>query len=267
MNQNAPRFAPLGIVGAAAGAYLAAFGGVLALLAAHDAADGIGCAAPLLLALWLARTSQADRQQYVARLMAAALMLPLLQLMAFGDRMAWPPVVALVLLHFATFVGSVLWLASATTRIAPPAGTPRLPADGLLAQLQALPIVMRRDAASPAWIVDHGFEADDARSHRILLDLDAARGTVFVRELLGASGARPRDAGEASMRRPGDPLLDAARPDSQRVWARVRQASIINPDQLAQAAPATDPDTLVRQLCARVLRSGWVWQPVLVGPR
>lgn len=267
MTDALPRFAPLSFVGAAACAYLAAFGGLLAWLAATDAVDVIACAAPLLLALWLARSSQADRQQYIARLMAAALMAPLLQLMGLADRLAWPPVIALVLLHAAALVGAVFWLASATTRIAPPAGTPRLPADRLLAQLQQLPIVMRRDATSAAWIVEHGFEADEARSHRILLDLDAGRGMVFVREQLGASGARPRDADEASMRRPGDPLLDAARPDTQRVWARVRQASIINPDQLADDAPATDPDTLVRQLCARVLRCGWVWQPVLARPR
>ena len=267
MNSAPPRFVPLGFVGVAACGYLAAFGGVLALLAATDPVDAIGCAAPLLLALLLARTSQTDRQQYTARLMAAALMLPLLQLMLFGDRLAWPPLAALAIVHFAAFVGAVFWLASATTRIAPPVGTARTPPDQLLEQLQALPIAIRRDAASPTWIIDHRFEADEARSHRVLLDLDASRGTVFVREQIGASGARPRDADEASMRSLGDDIVDAARPDAQFIWARCWQASIINPDQLAAAAPANDPDTVVLQLCALVLRCGWIWQPVLIRPR
>ena len=263
-----PRFAPLGFVGVAACTYLAAFGAVLALLTARDVLDVVACTAPVLLALLLARTSQGDRQQYMVRLLAVALMPPLLQLMGFGDRLVWPQVITGVLVHFGALVGAVFWLASATTRVAPPIGTTRLTPDVLLAQLQALPmIVMRRDAASPAWIVDHTFEADEARSHRILLDLDAQCGTVFVREQVGATGARPRNADEASMRRVGDEMLDAARPDAQFIWTRSWQASVINPDQLADTAPAKDPATLVRQLCALVLRGGWVWQPVLMRPR
>jgi hypothetical protein len=262
-----PRFVPLGFVGMAACGYLAAFGSTLALLVAADPVDAIGCAAPLLLAVLLARTSQLDRQQYLARLMAAALMLPMLQLMLFSDRVAWPPLVALAIVHFATVVGAVFWMASATTRIAPPVGTARTPPEQLLAQLQALRIGIRRDTASPSWIVDHRFEAGEARSHRVLLDIDASRGTVFVREQVGASGASPRDADEASMRQVGDDIVDAARPDAQLVWSRCWQASIINPDQLAAAAPANDPDGVVLQLCALVLRCGWVWQPVLMRPR
>jgi hypothetical protein len=261
------RFVPLGFVGLAACCYLSAFGGLLAWLAAADPVDAIGCAAPLLLAMLLARTSQADRQQYIARLMAVALMSPLLQLMLFGDRLAWPPIVALAIVHFATVVGAVFWLASATTRIAPPIGAAPTPPEQLLKELQALPMAIRRDAASPTWIVDHRFETDEARSHRILLDLDASRGTVFVREQIGASGARPREADEASMRRVGDDIVDAARPDAQFIWSRCWQTSIINLDQLAAPAPANDPDTVVLQLCALVLRCGWTWQPVLIRPR
>ncbi|MGM9490455.1 hypothetical protein [Ideonella sp. YS5] len=239
----------------------------MALLAATDPVDAIVCAAPLLLALVLARTSQQDRQQYIARLLAAALMSPLLQLMFFSDRLSWPIVVVLAVAHFAAVVGAVFWLASATTRIAPPIGTPRTSPGQLLEQMQELPLPIRREGPSPTWIIDHGFETGEARSHRILLDVDPSRGTVFVREQVGASGARPRDADEASMRHVGDDIIDASRPDAQFVWTRCWQASIINLDQLGDPAPAKDPDSVVLQLCALVLRCGWIWQPVLIRPR
>ena len=104
--------------------------------------------------------------------------------------------------------------------------------------------------------------------------------TVRVRELLGASGAAPRDADEASMRSIGDAAFDPARPDAQRISSRTAQASMIDPARLqatrlvlrdgqagpvpeARARTAADPDALVTLLCALVTRSGYAWQPSL----
>lgn len=260
-----PVFAPLAPMGLAVTLYLAAFGAALVGL---QTGPGRGvaalCAAPAALAAVLAFTSQADRQQYIARLLAAALMLPILLLMALLDDLPGAASATLALLHAATSVAGVFGLASATTRVAPPAGTPRLQATALLTRLQALPLVVTRDGSGCTWVVEHAFGIDETRSHRVLLDIDPRRGTVFVREQLGATAAAPRGADEASMRALVDEAFDATRPDAQRVWLRRWQASILQPQQLATAGPARDADGVVLQLCQTVLRCGWVWQPVLL---
>lgn len=263
-----PLFAPLGRVGGAAVLYLGVFGAALvAVQPAPDLGLVLGCAAPAGLAALLACTSQADRQQYVARLVATVLMLPIVLLMAFGAEPPLAATVALVAGHALAFVAGVFWLASATTRVLPALGTPRLSVQALLAKLQALPFVMTRDGDT--WIVEHGFDNDQARSHRVLLDIDMALGTVYVREQLGASGAAPRDADERSMRDLGDEAFDAARPDARRVWLRQWQASILQPHQLQGGEPAQEKtaDGALLQLCRLVLRCGWVWQPVLLKRR
>src|SRR6185295_5004480 len=106
--------------------------------------------------------------------------------------------------------------------------------------------------------------------------------TVRVRERVGASGAKPRSAEEASMRSAGDSAVDPTRPEAQRISSRSAQAQMIDPARLqatrlvlsegrADPAPDTlaasvrDPDALVVLLCAVVTRSGWAWQPLLFG--
>lgn len=242
------------------------------------------CAAPALVTLVLAATSQADRRQYVARTLAAAMMLPLLQLMWARE----PPRVAsvallggLALLHVAAFLAAVLWLAVAATRVQAAPGVPPVSAGVLVARLHSLaalglPVRVGPGNSTDEWVVDLLDEADPDRSHRVRLSLDAAAACVRVRERLGASAAVPHDAEEASMRSIGDPAFDPARPQARHVWARVAQATMVEPQRLdavrlrwsaegvAAAEPgARDAESLVTLLAALVVRSGWHWQPLL----
>jgi hypothetical protein len=117
---------------------------------------------------------------------------------------------------------------------------------------------------------------DPARSHGVFMRLDTTRRCVHVAERLGAAGATPQDADEASLRRVGDPLLDAARPQAQRVWGMTRQATLIDPHRLAALmqlmaargvaraatdATALDAEGTLTLLCAVVTTSGWDWSP------
>ena len=132
---DAPRMAPLGRVPVVAVAHLACMGGLAwAWLVIAGASRGVFeaviCAAPALLAFGLGLTSQADRQQYVARLVACAAMLPILLMMWAGSqdaaaatpdtsllaRRPWIFFTAFALLHAAAFLASIAWLAAAVTR-------------------------------------------------------------------------------------------------------------------------------------------------------
>ena len=88
---DAPRMAPLGRLPVVAVAHLALMGGLawawLVIAGAdHGLFEALICAAPAVLALRLGFTSQADRQQYVARLLACAAMLPILLMMWAGSQ-------------------------------------------------------------------------------------------------------------------------------------------------------------------------------------
>ena len=305
MPVDAPRMAPLGLLPVAAVAQLAAMGGLAwAWLAIAGAEPGVLealiCAAPALLAFGLGFTSQADRQQYVARLVACAAMLPVLLMMWAGSqdaadaapntgllaRQPWIFFTAFALLHVALFLAAVAWLAASVTRVeAAPRSAP-VPDAVLVQRLRSLaaagvPIDVTAGAAPGGWAVALRLAAA-GRTHRVLLQIGERRRTVRVRERLGASGAAPRDAGEASMRSIGDPAFDPTRPDAQRVASRVAQASMIDPARLqattlvlrdgqaepapqAVAATTADPDGVVTLLCALVTRSGYAWQPLLFG--
>lgn len=242
------------------------------------------CTAPALLTLALGATSQDDRRQYIARTMAAALMLPLLQLMWAAEPPRVAPVgllVGLVLLHVAVFLGAVLWLAAATTRIDAAPGVAPVAPGLLVARLQSLaalglPLQVAPGEGTGEWVIDLLGDADPARAHRVLLTIDPAAGGVQVRERLGASGAAPRSADEASMRAPGAPAFDPARPPARRVWARVAQATMIEPQRLAAVrlrwapegvaaaeAGGRDAESLLTLIAAVVTRSGWRWQPLM----
>lgn len=280
-----PSFGGLGAAGAALALWPALQGGVLwAWGSDRGPLAAALCAAPALATLALAATSQHDRRQYVARTLAAAMMLPLLQLMWALE----PPRVAsvalltgLALLHVAAFLAAVLWLAVVATRVqAAPGVAPVSPGD-LVARLRSLvalglPLRVGPGAAAGEWVVDLVDEVHPDRGHHVRLSLDAAAACVRVRERLGASAAVPRSADEASMRSIGDPAFDPARPPAQRVWARVAQATMVephrldavrlrwSPDGVAAADPgARDAESLVTLLAAVVVRSGWHWQPLL----
>lgn len=278
-------FGSLRTVGAALALWPALLGGALwAWGSDRGAFASLVCVAPALLTLALAATSQDDRRQYVVRTMAAALMLPLLQLMWAAE----PPRVAstalliiLALLHIAVFLAAVLWLATATTRIEPAPGVASIAPAQLLARLRSLaalnlPLQVRPGDADHEWVVDLNCDAGPGRAHRVLLTLDARAFRVRVRERLGACGAAPRDADEASMRSIGDPAFDPTRPAARRIRASVAQATMIEPQRLAAVrlrwspegvaeaeAGAGDAEAMLTLLAALVTRSGWHWQPLL----
>jgi hypothetical protein len=280
-----PSFGGLGAVGATLALWPALQGGMLwAWGSDRGPLAAALCAAPALATLALAATSQADRRQYVARTLAAAMMLPLLQLMWALE----PPRVAsaallvgLALLHVAAFLAAVLWLAMVATRVQPAPGVAPVSPGLLVARLRSLaalglPLRVGPGDSAHEWLVDLLDDAHPDRSHRVRLWLDPAAACVRVRERLGASAAVPRDADEASMRSLGDPAFDPARPQARRVWTRVAQVTMVEPQRLdavrlrwsAEGVAAADPggrdaESLVTLLAALVVRSGWHWQPLL----
>ena len=299
---DVPRMAPLGRLPLLGVAHLAAMGTLAwAWLAIAGAERGLLealiCGAPAALALVLGFTSQADRQQYVVRLLACAAMLPILLMMWAGSQDApeataetnllarhpWIFFVGFALLHAVTFVAAVAWLARAVTRVEACAGCPPVPAALLLQRLRSLaahgvPFDVSAGTRPGEWeLALHQAEAE--RSHRVLLQIDESARIVRVRERLGASGARPRSADEASMRGIGDAAIDPTRPEAQRISSRVAQASMIDPERLRAtrllmhegqaepapqlATPTADPDAIVTLLCALVTRSGYAWRPLL----
>jgi hypothetical protein len=105
---------------------------------------------------------------------------------------------------------------------------------------------------------------------------------VLVHEKLSIDDDAPQDADEASLRDPGDDLVDAARPDADRLWSATLQATMVQPALLAAVplrlrarqaelppayAAALDGEGVLTALCAVVTRSGWHWQPRLLGRR
>ena len=291
-----PRLSGLTHVGVA-GTVLAASGGAgcaLGLLAAgvpFDALDLIICAAPALVTAALGTTSQQDRNQYVARVLAAAMMLPMLLMMwaVSHDLQApgWVEAVAafgFILLHGLGFAALVWRLAASTTRIEAMPGTGAVAADVLGARLSALlssdlPWRLSRGAAAHEWQLDCQLPNEEERFHRVLLNVDDARREVQVRERLGANGAAPQDAEEADMRSLGDDAFDTTRPQAQKVWSRTFQTTMIRPERLArvrlnmtgrqahaEAAPWGDDgnaEAMLTLLAALATRSGYAWQPVI----
>lgn len=290
----AGRFPALTRVGIAAVAYTLVMG---AACAAWHRAAGTAPAwwallvsfAPALLALSFALTAQHDRRQYVARLLAVALMGPLLVLFWSLDGPTRPGLgmalaIAYALVHGAAFLLAVWWLAAFTTQIAPEA-TAAAASGATLARrilsLRALglPLDVRETAPARELEISWFPTSQAGRRHVVRLRLDDARREVAVHERLHADGAAPADADEASMRSPGEPAFDPARPDAQRVWLRTVQTTMLDAQRLRDVplalqderaawtgpgAPALpDTDTLMAMLAAIVTRSGWAWQPRL----
>jgi hypothetical protein len=128
-------------------------------------------------------------------------------------------------------------------------------------------------------VVEYRFAPETGRRHHVFLHVDAQRGQVRVRERTNARGAAPKDERERDMRSLGEPRFDPTRPDAQKVWGKVAQTSILEPQQLeavplilrddrAELPPeyvrSIDTDVMIYVLCAVVTRSGYTWQPVFV---
>ena len=275
-------FASLAPVGAALVAWPSAMGAAVWLVAgdASSTTSAIVCALPALAALALAFTSPGDRRQYVARLLAAAGLLPLLSLMwADGPQTPGLRLLALAVLQLTLFVAAVAALATAATRVGAVDGAAVASAEGLgrrLRSLTALGLPLRVVAGEQpgTWRVD--LHDTPERAHCVLLSIDAAKRRVVVRERLGVMGAVPRDADEAAMRGIGDVAFDAARPRASQLHSRTAQATMIVPERLEAVtlqcagdqvlhanAGGRDAESTVTLLAALVTRSGYEWRPVL----
>lgn len=242
------------------------------------------CSLPALLGAVLMFTSQQDQEQYVVRLMAAALFTPILLL--FWSNSAGLPMgrmLAAGFVHLLCFAAAVLWIGTRTTRVPPAEGVPAVDGATLQARLLSLnatgaPLSVSNPAAGEV-IVVFRYRSPE-RSYRILLNLDPAKQQVRVRERASASEADPESDRELSMRSLGDPAIDPTRPDAQKVSERVAQVTQMRPAELA-AMPATPEGTAVAVpagvasaldergvatlVCAVVTRSGWFWQPAFFG--
>ncbi len=274
---------PLGAVAISAALWLGAFGGALAWALGADPIETIGCFVPALAVALLGLTSQVDRRQYVARLFAAGMFgsIGLLMWSSSHDHAGlW--LLGFLAVLVVVFLLWLLWLARFTTRIRPMPGAQPCAGEALVRRLGSLRLpgwhVGAAKLVGPGrWQMDVTTNGE-ARSHRIALAIDERRREVGVREYLGASGAAPRDRNERSMRGPGDPYFDPTRPDAQRVWARTWQATMVVPEELAAARIEFSREGLARAelseavadravtlLAAIVTRSGFAWQPRLLG--
>ena len=282
-------------VGALAALYLAAVGAVTWVWLRWYGVEPTPpitavCALPAVLGAVLACTSTADERQYVARVLACMLFLPALLAFWAGSldpdpgavaRPVWPFATGLMAIHALCFVGVIFWGGSTLTAVAPVAGVPIVSATDLRARLFSLntasvPFEVANGSGNPDIVVSYRYDAAARRSHHVLLNLDAGRREVRVRERVGAAGARPISADEASMRGPGDLSYDPTRPKATHIWGKTAQTTQIETGRLAavhlqfnghaarlspESAAGLDGEGMVTVLCALVTRSGWRWQP------
>jgi hypothetical protein len=279
-----PALPGLGRAGTALAAWPAVLGAALWAEGDRGVVDGLVCAAPALVVLALAASSQDDRRQYLARLLAALLMLPLLQLM-WAHRPGGGPtglLPGLALLHLLVFVAALIVLAPVATRIEAAAGALPVSAEQLGARLRSLgalglPLQVWPGERAGEWQVALDPADAPGHGHRVLLAIDAARQRVQVRERLGWSGAAPRDADQASMRAIGEAAFEPSRAQASRLHGRMVQATMVEPQRLAAVslqwslegvrhadAGARDRESMLTLLAALVMRSGYAWCPVLL---
>lgn len=275
---------PAGIVLAL---YQLAFGAALHGLLRGDLVDAALCFGPVAILAALAVTSQSDRKQYIARLLAAALFLPIgLMFWASSHPAGGWMLVVLAATHVAAFVLVILWLARLATRIDAARGIAAVGADRLAGRIESMQrsangqFRLARHGAEPVWTVDLLADMQPGRRHRMTLTLDAAGGCVAIKEFLSADGAVPQSAQERDMRSAAEPYFDPTRPDAQAVWNRTRQSSMIDPDRFVATnvrfdgdevsfdyppGIAVDDDAVITLFAALVTRSGYAWAPRLFG--
>lgn len=296
MTPGVARFTPLTRAGAVCAVYTllvaAAFSAWHLAAGTTPAALALAISfAPAALCIACACSSQHDRRQHVARLMAAALMAPVLLLFWSIDGPSHAGVglalaIGFVLLHALAFVLAVRWLGAFTTRIAPAAGTPVASMSALVRRLAALPSLglpldVHADPSHHTLRFSWRPGGQTERCHRVTLHLQPEASQVQVLEQVEADGAAPADGHEASMRSLGDEAFDPTRPQTQKVWLRTVQTTLLDDQRLAAAPVAlagdglawqgpverrlADSDALMACLAVIVLRSGWTWAPQLRG--
>ncbi len=250
----------------------------------------LGCFAPALACIAMAFTSIEDTEQYIARIIACGMFLPVLALFWSSTpnpaetRMVWPGGVAFAVAHIACFVGSLFYFGTVTTRVPASPNTVPVPMETLRARLQAVaggtaPFDMTAGEANEI-VMSFRYAADSGRSHQARLILQPEHRAVQVKERLSAKAAQPLNEQERSMRVPGDPLFDPARPIATIISNTEARTSTMAPKRLG-AVPVTllgnsaelpqgyamhlDGEGMITLLCAIVTRSGWNWQPVFFG--
>jgi hypothetical protein len=191
----------------------------------------------------------------------------------------WPVFTAAAIGHALVFVALILWGASLTTRVPAAAGVTPATAQALRSRLHWLNGPHTLIESVPGSLV-FDVPAGPRRTHRITLLLDDRHHEVGVREVLGVHGDAPADADEASMRGAAEPAFEPARPQARRLWSRTRQTTVIEAARLAAVplqltpggarlpeahADGLDGEGVLTVLCALVTRSGWHWQPRLIG--
>ena len=148
-------------------------------------------------------------------------------------RRPWIFFTPFALVHVAVFLAAIAWLAGAVTRVDPAPGSAPVSAALLVQRLQSLaaagvPIDVVAGVAPGEWSVDLRL-AEAARTHRVLLQTS---------------------------------MIDPARLHATRLSLRGGHAE---PAPGAMSRAVADADDVVTLLCALVTRSGYVWQPLLVG--
>lgn len=217
----------------------------------------------------------------LARLAHQQVPVPAAEAAAIEASPRWPFFVGAALAHTLVFVALTFWGGRWTTRVDAETGASVVNAVALrtrLASFAASPHASLLLAETDDGCVVIDLPVGALRSHRITLALDEARREVHVAERIGAFGARPRDAAEASLRGTMDAAFDPARPQADRLWQTTWQATLIDPVRLAAVplrplglhaelppahAAALDGEAVLIALCALVTRSGWHWQPHL----
>lgn len=283
------------MVGFAAVAYLLLAGGVMWLWLRRSGvqvtpAVTLICLLPAGLGLLLALTSTDDQRQYLARVLACMVMVPILLLfwgtslrpaVADPGRVVWIFGVGAALGHAVVFVGGIFLGGTFVTTVPAAPGAARVSASELVARVLSLKGASLgvSSAEGRHLTVLLLKEAAENRSHEVKLDLDEGQQVVRVREKVTASGARPRTSSESSMRGVGDSGYNPTRPSTKSVSGTAIQTTLIVPSQLAKVPlrleadrvevpedylRALDGDGMVTLLCAVVTQSGWRWQPVFL---
>lgn len=267
----------------AAVCWLAIFGASLAHTVGRRNLDVLlVCGGPALLALALAFTSQRDREQYLLRLAASVLMLPILMVFwATDEASAWP-LVAHFALALAAFAAATAWLATRTTRLAPEAGRVAMPAAALgqrFGELARRLGVTALPQDPHHWHIDLSPMVPAGQAQVLRLTIDDTRREVVARERAGAVNIAPPDAAAASLRSVGDPAFDPTRPQAQRVSFTSVQVTLLTEQRLASVNLTLDGDhhvlradqpqpmdhrDAVALFALLTTAAGYAWQPRLI---
>ncbi|HEY0955451.1 MAG TPA: hypothetical protein VGE36_11880 [Roseateles sp.] len=187
----------------------------------------------------------------------------------------WPLLTGMAAVHALVFVALITWAGFHLTRVPALHGAAVATPDELRARLLSLarpigPFDVTELELDGARALRVDASTGPGRTHHITLHIDARHGQVRVQETLSLHGDAPLD----------DDGTDPMRPDARQLWSLALQATLIQPSRLADVplrlrsrqaelppdyALALDGEGVLTALCTLVTRSGWHWQPRLLG--